>query len=744
MNWCPFTSDISTAFLQGKAHSKERTLWIARQLLGMQDGDSRVMQLHKPMYGLCDAPRAWYMEAVDRILSIPNVVRHPLDACLFMVYDNKQTSQLQHPATGGEQQQAPGSLVALFGIHVDDLLGCGDINNQVYKEVKEQLHKLFSFRMWEEKKNLQYCGCDIIQEDNRITLQQTAYLHKQKPITIQPQRKAQPNEPLTHKETTQLRALVGSLQWPSTQSAPHLQCAVSQLAGKVSKGTVASLELGNKVLRMAKSNADVGLHYHTLGSVNDITFLVFSDATYASRDDLSSQGGYLLCMVHHNVINGMEDHYNILDWRSWKLARVARSSLSAESQAASESADALLFTCLFWNLIFHPYLPLEDSSSAQLQHRPAHVIDAKALYDLLTKDEIQASIGADKRTAVETLVAQDKLKVCQAHIRWVSSERQYADGMTKTEAAQLLADRLRTHRTKLISDDSFQASKKKSPEQRKQAAQMFATKRTSKALTALAMAAQATTATATNHSNDTTHQTDTTFNSNNLFVLFFTILGLVYGCTLLPSLHQHAHYIITFLYTHFLNYVNQMRYWLRGPDLPEPEQEEEIDLTLEQDPQQHPESPEPPVEAVDELQLQTEVHRLEGEVQRLMRQLENTEAQLAQTEELLAASRQFGGEQYQRAEFANHQHQRLQENFGEILQQRLEQERNRPPPDDEVQALVTQRINELIRRPVHFAPAGEVWHFSRLCCQQRTGSRITTRRPCAWCASDMRLRELDG
>ena len=95
MGWCPFTSDISTAFLQGKAHSKERTLWIrlprdARQLLGMKEDDNRVMQLHKPMYGLCDAPRAWYMEAVDRILSIPNVVRHPLDACLFMVYDNVQ------------------------------------------------------------------------------------------------------------------------------------------------------------------------------------------------------------------------------------------------------------------------------------------------------------------------------------------------------------------------------------------------------------------------------------------------------------------------------------------------------------------------------------------------------------------------------------------------------------------------------------------------------------------------------
>ena len=32
------------------------------------------------------APRAWYMEAVEHILSLDNVYRHPLDACLFLVF----------------------------------------------------------------------------------------------------------------------------------------------------------------------------------------------------------------------------------------------------------------------------------------------------------------------------------------------------------------------------------------------------------------------------------------------------------------------------------------------------------------------------------------------------------------------------------------------------------------------------------------------------------------------------------
>ena len=148
--WTTFTSDISTAFLQGKPHHKDRTLWIklpldACQILGLPTTDSKLMQLKKPMYGLCDAPRAWYMKAVEQILSLDNVYRHPLDACLFLVFDPAESSQLQ--PVDKEICDAPGKLVATFGIHVDDLLGCGDVNNDVYQRTKKQLHELFSFRM---------------------------------------------------------------------------------------------------------------------------------------------------------------------------------------------------------------------------------------------------------------------------------------------------------------------------------------------------------------------------------------------------------------------------------------------------------------------------------------------------------------------------------------------------------------------------------------------------------------------
>jgi len=117
-----------------------------------------------------------------------------------------------------------------------------------------------------------------------------------------------------------------------------------------------------------------------------------------------------------------------------------------------------------------------------MKEEPHLIVDAKALYDLLSKREVQANSGSDKRTTIEVLVTQGKLACSGSTTRWVSSEQQYADGLTKQSSAQLLADRLRTHMVKL---KSFQAAKKKSPQERKRTAEMFAVKRPGRAMMAM-------------------------------------------------------------------------------------------------------------------------------------------------------------------------------------------------------------------------------------------------------------------
>ena len=55
------------------------------------------------------------------------------------------------------------------------------------------------------------------------------------------------------------------------------------LAGEVTKATVKTLLSANKSLRMAKTNADVGLEYRYLGDRDDLTMVAYSDASFACR-----------------------------------------------------------------------------------------------------------------------------------------------------------------------------------------------------------------------------------------------------------------------------------------------------------------------------------------------------------------------------------------------------------------------------------------------------------------------------
>ena len=238
--------------------------------------------------------------------------------------------------------------------------------------------------------------------------------------------------------------------------------------GEISGATVRTLQKAN----------DVSLDYAPIGKPEDLVVVTFTDAAFSSRHDGASQGGYLLTLAHRSVLeDGAAGRYQILDWRSYKLARVARSTLAAESQAAGEAADSHLFAATFLKATTVPDYQFDNEGAFAWFNASALIVDAKALYDVLHRDELQVSSGSDKRTHLEILTTKDKLRESIAHVRWVSSERQYADGLTKTSAAQLLADRLRTHQFKLMDDDSYQAARKKPLAERRASANQFARSR---------------------------------------------------------------------------------------------------------------------------------------------------------------------------------------------------------------------------------------------------------------------------
>ena len=78
------------------------------------------------------------------------------------------------------------------------------------------------------------------------------------------------------------------------------------------------------------------------GPVQELRLLCFFDAAFATRNDSSSQLGYIIVLIHGDLLkpDGPEGAYHIVDWKSQKTPRVARSSLGAEVQAGGSSSPS--------------------------------------------------------------------------------------------------------------------------------------------------------------------------------------------------------------------------------------------------------------------------------------------------------------------------------------------------------------------------------------------------------------------
>ena len=467
MSWGVWTSDISTAFLQGKPQA--RKLWVqlpaeCLQLLGA--GPETKMLLLKPCYGQIDAPRAWYLAAVEKLRAM-GLRQHPLDPCCFLICEGDLNPDFDFDAVSPH-------LLGSFGVcgmiimHVDDMLGCGSSDSKCYLDTIAKLKNTFTFREWKTDEGhdaLTYCGCDIKPSSNGgHVLDQTAYMKKVKPIAYDKKRDL--TESLSESEMTQLRGLLGSLQWPATQSSPHLQGSTSILSGQVTRATLQTVADSNRLLKFAKDNSDVGLCYEHLGSLNQLRVLCFFDAAFATRSDGSSQAGYIILMINKELLqhNGPEGAYHVLDWRSLKTPRVARSSLGAEAQAGGQACDALENVCVYWNHLLDPRRPLKELLEAPCPLEPTMVTDAKALYDSFHREGVGSSV-VDKRVSLEVRVMKERLLSLGGSLRWMSSERQMADGLTKESARTLLAQRLRYGQLKLTWDPHYKAAKKKTKEE---------------------------------------------------------------------------------------------------------------------------------------------------------------------------------------------------------------------------------------------------------------------------------------
>ncbi|CAK9111071.1 unnamed protein product, partial [Durusdinium trenchii] len=343
--------------------------------------------------------------------------------------------------------------------HVDDFLISGSPSSPLWQKTVETFKEAFSWSPWESSP-FTHCGIGVSQEaDWSFRLSHHTFVEELRPIVIEDK-----SDKVTAQEMNQARALLGAMQWRSIQTGPQHSSKVSWLQSALPKGGKDVLHQINKLSREMHHQRYLSVSTRQLGaeSVDDIGFVCYTDAAVANRPNFASTGGHLVGMVHRSYLQGQKGFVNPISWRSHKLVRVARSSLSAEVQAMAEGEQELMFVRAEWSeLLGRPLDLLRPERSTQ--HVPAAIItDAKSVYDCVSKGDTTSFNMKEKYTALELMSVFNHLEAQRTALLWVASDSQLADGLTKGSASEMLTRFFQGHQVCAASfDPEFVAAKKK-------------------------------------------------------------------------------------------------------------------------------------------------------------------------------------------------------------------------------------------------------------------------------------------
>ena len=445
--WKSLKGDVKAAFLQGNESQVARGIYArAPPELAARLGVPpwAAIQLQKAAYGLVNAPAEWYRTVNAELIKI-GFERMRTEPCGWRLTTTTAT---------GER-----ILLGIIIAHVDDFLVCGDENNEQWMEALSQFYARFRWSPWETNEYM-HCGVRVKEGEDEVILEQSEYCANIEEVKYE---KRDEKLPATPEEVTQLRGVLGAIQWRAYSTAPQHMATLSMLQSQTSKATVGTLQQANKLAREVYAQRHMCIKIPDLQiDPDDVTFVAWSDAAVGNRPDLGSTGGYIIAATTPNVTDGDVCKMVPVSWRSGKLPRVARSSLSAETRACSEAEEELMYLRVQWREMCGHEIDLKRPAQAAQQVKGIVVTDARSLYDLLHKKDLNSAAGGlkEKYTALEALSLLERLQMTDTEVRWVHSDAQVADALTKPNPSGSLYAFLTLCKWRLIYDPTFTSAKK--------------------------------------------------------------------------------------------------------------------------------------------------------------------------------------------------------------------------------------------------------------------------------------------
>ena len=182
------------------------------------------------------------------------------------------------------------------------------------------------------------------------------------------------------------------------------------------------IKLLNSAIKRLKSTPALGLTYGKLDE-NSLHLRVYTDASFGTNDDLTSQLGFLVLLCDK------EENCHILDLASKKCKRVVCFTLGVEGYAFTEGFDSAYMIRHDLEHMYGKFIPLQMRT------------DSKQMFAVVAK----ASSTSERRLMIDIAAAREAYNANEiSNVCLVRAEHNPADGLTKVKFCKALDAILRT------------------------------------------------------------------------------------------------------------------------------------------------------------------------------------------------------------------------------------------------------------------------------------------------------------
>lgn len=306
--WATKQLDVSNAFLHGHLHEHV----LCQQPTGFVDTarPDAVCLLDKSLYGLRQAPRAWFTRFAEFVVKLGFWATRS-DSSLFVL--------------------RRGHDVAYLLLYVDDIVLTGS-NNMLLQDIVDRLRGEFAVKDMGELSF--FLGIDVQRTKEGFYLSQARYAEdileragmtncKPAPTPIDAKSKFPAEGPITD-DAQSYRSLAGALQY-LTMTRPDIAFAVQQACLHMHDPRVSHMTLLKRILRYVRGTTSHGL---LLRASDDYSITAYSDADWAGCPDTRrSTSGFCIYLGD-----------SLVSWSSKRQPTVSRSSAEAEYRAVANAA----------------------------------------------------------------------------------------------------------------------------------------------------------------------------------------------------------------------------------------------------------------------------------------------------------------------------------------------------------------------------------------------------------------------